>query len=126
MGYAINIGLSIPMALIIYMLTEKLIINLTCEDKYDIRVQKSFVIGFILGLTYITLGLTVFNEGSNMQNYPLKIALFLSGGFMVINSVVFNWNDLDDIAKIIVLCISIIGLITYTYKNKKKEFAINN
>lgn len=119
MGYAINVGLSIPMAIIIYMLTEKLIINLTCNDKYDVRVQKSFVIGFILGLTYITLGLTVFNHGSNMENYSLKMALFLSGGFMVINSVIFNWTDLDDIAKVIILCVSITGLITYTYKNKQ-------
>jgi hypothetical protein len=47
------------------------------------------------------------------------MALFLSGGFMVINSVIFNWTDLDDIAKVIILCVSITGLITYTYKNKQ-------
>ena len=116
MGYAINVGLSIPIAVIIYMLTEKLILNLTCDDKYEIRVQKSFVIGFILGLTYIVLGLTVFNSGSNMKNYSMKLAMFLSGGFLVINSVLFNWHDLDDIAKIIILCVSVTGLVTYTYK----------
>ena len=119
MGYAKDVTLSIPMAIIIYMLTEKLIINLTCNDKYDMRVQKSFVIGFVLGLTYITLGLTVFNAGSNMHNYSLKLGMILSGGFMVINSIVFNWYDLDDIAKIIVLCMSIFSLVTYTYRNTK-------
>jgi multisubunit Na+/H+ antiporter MnhB subunit len=116
MGYAINVGLSIPMAVIIYMLTEKLILHLTCNDKFETRVQKSFIVGFILGLTYITLGLTIFNNGSNMDNYSLKLALFLSGGFMMINSVIFNWTDLDDMAKIIILCVSITGMITYTYK----------
>lgn len=116
MGYAINVGLSIPMAVIIYMLSEKLVIHLTCNDKYDERVQKSFVIGFILGLVYITLGLTVFNEGSDMENHSLRLSLFMSGGFMVINSVVFNWVDLDNMAKIIILCVTITGMITYTYK----------
>ena len=119
MGYAINVGLSVPIGVIIYMLTEKLIINLTCDDKYNVRVQKSFVIGFILGLTYITFGLTFFNQGSNMDNYSVRLALFLSGGFMVINSVIFNWHDLDDIAKIIIMCVSISGLVTYTYRNKQ-------
>lgn len=119
MGYAINVAISVPMAVIIYMLTDKLIISLTCESKYNERVQKSFVMGFIIGLMYIALGLTIFNEGSNMDNQSLQLAMYGAGGFLVLNSVFFNWDDLDEGTKIVILTISISGLVIYSYKNKR-------
>lgn len=119
MGYAINVALSIPMAIIIYMLTEKLIINLTCENKYDDRVQKSFVMGFIMGLMFVALGLSIFDEDSNMDNQSLQLAMYGAGGFLVLNSVFFSWDDLDEGTKIVILGISISGLVMYSYKNKR-------
>jgi hypothetical protein len=119
MGYAINVALSVPMAIIIYMLTEKLIINLTSENKFHERVQKSFVMGFIIGLVFIALGMTAFNEHSNMDNQSLQLSLYGAGSFLVLNSVFFSWDDLDEGTKIIILGVSISGLIIYSYNNKR-------
>ena len=119
MGYAINVAMSVPMAIIIYMLTEKMIINLTSENKFHERVQKSFVMGFIIGLVFIALGLTVFNEHSNMDNQSLQLAMYGAGTFLVLNSVFFSWDDLDEGTKIIILGISIGGLVIYSYNNKR-------
>jgi peptidoglycan/LPS O-acetylase OafA/YrhL len=119
MGYAMNVAVSIPMAIIIYMLTEKLIINLTADNRYNDRVQKSFVMGFIVGLVFIALGITIFGEQSNMDNQSMQLAMYWAGGFLVMNSVFFSWQDLDEGTKIIILCIAVTGLIIYTYHNKR-------
>jgi hypothetical protein len=119
MGYALNVGLSIPMAIIIYLLTEKLIISLTTENKFNERVQKSFVFGFLIGLVFIALGMTIFDESSNMDNHSLQLAMYEAGGFLVLNSVFFSWDVLDEGTKIIILGISITGLILYSYQNKR-------
>ena len=119
MGYAFNVAISIPMAIIIYLLTEKLIISLTAESKFNDRVQKSFVFGFIIGLVFIALGMTMFGTESNMDNQSLQLAMYGAGGFMVLNSVFFSWDDLDEGTKIIILGISITGMILYSYNNKR-------
>jgi hypothetical protein len=126
MGYALDVAISIPMAVIIYMLTEKLIINMTSENKFNDRVQKSFVMGFIIGMCFIALGMSVFGNSSNMNNQPLRFAMYITGGFLVLNSVFFNWDDLDEATKIIILAISAAGLIIYSYRNKGIVFANSN
>lgn len=119
MGYAVNVAISIPMAIIIYMLTTKVIINFTAENKYEDRIQKSFILGFIIGILYIVLGMTIFDENSNMYNQSLQLAMYEAGGFIVVNSVIFSWDDLDEGTKIVILAISMAGMIIYTYKNEK-------
>lgn len=118
MGYATNIIISIPMAIIIYLLTDKMISSFTSENKFNDRVQKNFVLGFIVGMALIALGMTVFAKGSNMENQAIQFALYLAGGFIVLNAVFFNWDSLDESTKIIVLGIGIAGLAIYTYRNK--------
>lgn len=126
MGYAMNVALSIPMAVIIYLLTEKLIISLTSENKFSERVQKSFVFGFIIGLAFIALGMTIFDENSNMDNQSLQLAMYGAGGFLVLNSVFFSWDVLDESTKIIILGISIAGFILYSYQHKRNNKTNND
>jgi len=118
MGYALNVALSIPMAVIIYMLTEKTIISFTNDNKFNDRVQKNFVMSFVIGLAFIALGMTIFAKNSNMDNQALQFALYLAGGFLVLNSVFFSWDDLDEGTKIIILGIGITGCVIYTYQNR--------
>lgn len=118
MGYAFNICLAIPMAIIIFLLSEKLITNLTCDFQFSDRVQNSFVLSFIIGMAYIALGMTFFNEESNIYNQSLQYAMYGAGAFMVLNSVFFSWDSLNEGTKIIVLLISASGLTLYAYKNQ--------
>lgn len=123
MGYAMNVALSIPMAIIIYFLTEKLIIGATSENKFMERVQKSFVIGFIIGLAYIALAMNIFGEGKQFDNQALQLAMYGAGGFLVLNSVVINWNVLDEGTKIILLGLMIAGLVVYSF-TKERSYQI--
>lgn len=124
MGFVKNMAISIPMAIIIYMLTEKIIINITSNNIYNDRIQKSFILSFIVGLTYIIIGLTVFSEKSNLDNQALQFAMYMSGLFLIINAVVFNWNNLSDNTKIIILALTTIAFIMYSYTNKRSNVKI--
>ena len=119
MGYAINVAMSIPMSIIIYMLTEKLIIKLTSDNVFHDKVQKSFVMGFVIGLVFIALAMTLFNKYSNLYNQALQLAMYGTGSLLVLNSVFFSWGDLDEGTKIIILGISMSGLVVYSYNNKQ-------
>lgn len=122
MGYALNCAISIPMAIILYMLTEKLILIATNDtDDYKDRVQKHFVIGFVVGLVFIALGLTIFNKGYDLDNQVIQYALYGSGAFFVLNAVVFNWGGLDEGTKIIILGILMTGLVIYSYNSKRYD-----
>lgn len=119
MGYALNVIMSIPMSIILYILTEKIIINITSDNNFNDRVQKSFIMSFVVGLVFIALGMTVFNENSNIDNQSIRYALYSSGCFLIVNSVFFSWDNLDEETKIIILGISISCLVLYSYNNIK-------
>ncbi len=121
MGYAVNVAISVPMAIIIYMLTEKIIIGATSENNFTERVQKSFVIGFIAGLAFIALAMNTFAEGKRFDNQSLQLAMYAAGGFLVFNSVVINWESLDEGTKIIILGLIIGGLILFSFTSKRSH-----
>jgi len=130
MGLALNVFLSIPMGIIIYMLTEKMIISMVQDKEFNEKVQTNFVIGFVIGLAFIALAMTAFDEGGIFDNQPIQYAMYGAGVFMVLNSVFFSWAILDETTKIMILSISVIGLITYSYaqrrvKLKTKQKAAN-
>jgi multisubunit Na+/H+ antiporter MnhB subunit len=120
MGYGIDTFLSIPLAIILYTLIEKIIINMTSENNYEERVQKSFIISFIVGFLFILLAMTVFGKDSNLYNHTINLSFYITGVFMILNSVLFSWSDLDEGTKIIILGITMMGIIMYAYSRKKK------
>ena len=118
MGYTTNVALSIPMAIIIYMLTEKLIISTVSEKQFDEKVQSNFIIGFITGLVFIALAMTAFADRGAFDNQSLQLALYGAGGFMVLNSVFFSWDVLDEKTKMMILAISVTGMVLWSYTQK--------
>lgn len=119
MGYTTNVALSIPMGIIIYMLTEKLIINTGSEQDFDERVQSNFIVGFVTGLTFIALAMTIFAAHGQLDNQSLQYAMYGAGGFLVLNSVFFSWDLLDDSTKMMILGISISGMIIWSYTQRR-------
>lgn len=117
MGYGSNIVTGLLMGLIIYVLTEKTVIIITEENNFNDKIQKGFIISFIIGLTYIALGMTAFSENNYLENHSLQIAFMGAGIFLVLNSVFINWNNLDEETKMIILAITISGLVIYSYNN---------
>lgn len=126
MGYTTNVALSIPMAIIIYMLTEKLIISTVSEKQFDEKVQSNFIIGFITGLVFIALAMTAFADRGAFDNQSLQLSLYGAGGFMVLNSVFFSWDVLDEKTKMMILAISVTGMVLWSYTQKRFKSSKKN
>lgn len=126
MTYSINIALSIPMAIIIYMLTEKMIITTVSDKEFGEKTQSNFIIGFVTGLAYIALAMTLFSDKGVFDNQVLQMSLYGAGTFFVLNSLFFSWDVLDEQTKMMLLAISVTGLVLWSYtlkrvRNKKKK-----
>lgn len=122
MGYAINVAMSVPMAIIIYLLVEKMIVELTSNNKFNERVQNGFIMSFIVGLIFITLGMTLFGKKSDIENQSVRLALYAAGSMLILNSTFFSWGDLDEGTKIIILIISALGLIFFSYSSNMFKY----
>ena len=118
MGYAWNVAFSIPMAIILYMLSDKMIFNIIKDNIYNERMQKGFIISFLIGLIYCVIGMTILNDTSHIHNKSLQLALYGSGAFLIVNTIIFNWDCHDETTKGIILGIAIIGFVIYTYSNR--------
>jgi hypothetical protein len=109
MGIVKTILVSIPTSAIMYLLVNKIIMQFISHCNYDNMQQKSFILEFICGL--VLLVLAIFTKST------IKYALFITGGFMVVNAGILNWDGLDEYTKIIFLFILFILCVTYSYKN---------
>lgn len=119
MGYAFDVMTSIPIAIILYVLSEKIVRTNITDNRYEKMVQKNFVIMFIIGMVFILLASTLFDEKKKrygIYNRPLQYALYLSGMMALGSSVVVNWDTLDENTKIIILMISLGGCVTMSFK----------
>ena len=125
MGYTTNVALSIPMGIIIYMLTEKTILATMSDKKFSEKVQINFVIGFVTGLAFIALAMTAFANHGVFDNQALQLAIYGAGGFLILNSVFFSWDILDERTKIMILGISITGMILWSFTQRRSQGKTN-
>ena len=119
MGYLLNVSLSVPMGVIVYLLTEKLILGAIAERNFEEKVQSNFIIGFIVGLAYVALAMSAFAEKGIFDNQSMQLAMYGAGIFLVLNSVFFSWDVLDENTKILILTIAISGLVLWSYSLKR-------
>lgn len=126
MGYTTNVALSIPMGIIIYMLTEKMILSTVSDKNFDDKVQSNFIIAFVTGLAFIALAMSVFADNGVCDNQSIQLGMYGAGGFLVLNSVFFNWDVLDENTKIIILAIMISGMIIWSYTQKRTRGKTNS
>ena len=116
MGYAADVMISIPIAIIIYMLVEKLTIISIENEQFNQKIQKNQIILFIIGLALIGLAYSVFSENSKLNNRSLQYSMYLSGGFLLFNSMILNWDVMDENTKVIILVIMFSGSVVFSYR----------
>jgi len=119
MGYAFDVMTSIPIAFILYILSEKIVHTNTKDDKYDISIQKNHIIMFIIGLVFLLLANTIFDEKKKIKslyNRPLQYAMYISGILLLINSMIINWDILNENTKILILMLTLGGCIVLSFK----------
>ena len=120
MNVVMDILIGIIMSCIIYVLAQSVSRSVTSDIEGDDKTQKIFVIDFVIGIVCLFMALTIFRK-SQFKNRALKIATFFGGGWLILNSVVFNWDCLSDATRIVLIGITLLIMVYYVYKKSSEQ-----
>jgi putative effector of murein hydrolase len=121
-----HIILSIPISILTIYLVTLATEYMTEELKYNDKIQKGFIINFIIGLLLIFLSYSLFSKYKILENNTMKYSTFISGVYFTIISILINWTELENTTKIILMTMSIIVLISYSYQIDSNNNKQNN
>lgn len=114
MNIVMDIIIGTIISMIIYVLAQSVSRSITSDIATDDKTQKIFMIDFAIGIVCVFMALTIFKK-SRIKNRALKIATLFGGGYLILNSVVFNWEHLTDMTRIILIGATLLILIKYAY-----------
>ena len=110
----INILLSIPIAGLFILFINKLIEILTIDLKAEDKIKKTLLISFIIGIIGILIGWFIFYK-SKVKNMGVMLGLFLGSLYLMINSLLINWNKLSNDSKLFMIGSIFVALIVISY-----------
>ena len=110
----INILLSFPIAALFILFVNKLIEILTNDLKAEEKIKKNLLIAFIIGIISILIGWFVFHK-SKVKNTAVMLGLFLGALYLMINSLILNWNKLSNDSKLFMIGSTLIAFIIISY-----------
>jgi hypothetical protein len=126
-----NIGLGSIIAFIIYIfvmsISTTIIPNNINSDKYADSAQKIFILNFIIGIFLIFLGNTILKNKNKLRNQAVRYGFLLGGSALMVNSIIMNWDHLDDSTRITLFGLLLFVLIIYSYqRNSTNNMNIDN
>lgn len=119
MNATLNVLLSIPLGILIYLFVEKCIGN-TTNVVFSNNLQKKFVLGFIIGIALMCIAIEVVGNECMYENPVVWYALCGSSLVVILNNTLLNWSDVDDSTKMMILCVTIAGIIAFSYHKNNK------
>jgi cation transport ATPase len=110
----INVLLSIPIAALFVLFISKLIEILTNDLKAEEKIKKNLLIAFIIGIIGILVGWFIFYR-SKVKNIAVMLGLFLGSIYLMVNSLLLNWNKLNNDTKLFMIGSVLVALIIISY-----------
>lgn len=111
--------LSIPIAIMYNLFISKINHMLTEDLSLREKMQRELVIGVIAGIVALILAFCVFGN-KKMENKIAKYGLILGGVLLLLYSVIYNWDSIENVTKLIVLFTIMIFMIGYSYSYIQK------
>jgi len=111
--------LSIPIAIMYNLFISKINHMLTEDLSLREKMQRELVIGVIAGIVALIVAFTVFGN-KKMENKIAKYGLILGGVLLLLYSVIYNWDSIENVTKLIVLFTIMVCMIGYSYSYIKK------
>jgi hypothetical protein len=121
--------LSIPIGIIYNLLISKLGTMVTQNSEYKDKIQKNLIIEIIGGIVALTFAFYIFGTGRKFENKIVKYGLTFGGALLLLYSVIYNWDTVEDGTKLFTLFGIMIFIIIYSYKyigNEKKNNVLAN
>jgi len=89
--------------------------NMTGDLEQHDKVQKQFVLNFLFGLVLLCLAFTLFTHDRKISNRIIKLGFIIGSIFLLFNTIILNWHNLDSTSKTCLLCICLSIIMWYAY-----------
>lgn len=116
-----GIILSIPIGIIYNLIISKIGNMMTKDTIYADKIKKNLIVEIIGGIVALALAFYVFGT-DYFDNKIVKYGLIFGGILLLIYSLIYNWDEIDDYIKLFLFLSVFSGTIIYSYKfikNKK-------
>ena len=98
----LNVLLAIPIGLLFILFVNKLIEILTHDTVAEARIKKNLIIAFIIGIIGILIAWFIFYK-SKVKNIGVMLGLMLGSIYLMINSLILNWDKLSNDTKLFMI-----------------------
>ena len=110
----LNVLLAIPIGLLFILFVNKLIEILTHDTVAEARIKKNIIISFIIGIIGILIAWFIFYK-SKVKNLGVMLGLMLGSIYLMINSLILNWDKLSNDTKLFMIGTILVALIVISY-----------
>ncbi len=115
----VNFFLGGLIGIIYYLIICQISNNLFCENKNIYNSQNSILFLYFGGLIGLFLGSNIFSNNKKLNNSAIKIGLYFGSSFLIFNSMIINWDNMNSQTKLLLLGINFGLIIWFSYFNKK-------
>ena len=110
----LNILLAVPIAALFILFVNKLIEILTHDTIAEARIKKNLIIAFIIGIIGILVAWFIFYK-SKVKNLGVMLGLILGSLYLMVNSLLLNWDKLSNDTKLFMIGTVLVALIVISY-----------
>uniref|UniRef100_A0A6C0ECP8 Uncharacterized protein n=1 Tax=viral metagenome TaxID=1070528 RepID=A0A6C0ECP8_9ZZZZ len=119
MGYLTDVLFACPIGIFYYLFVLKMCEILTCDENYNNKIKKILIISFIAGICGFVLSNYLFGVGKKMENRAVRYGVIFGSAILTINTVLFNWELLDNDTKLFIIGFILLSIIVFAYKVNK-------
>lgn len=117
MGIFTDIALAVPIGIIYNMIIHETGAIFNNKFNYKDKVQRNLLLIFGGGLFGLLTASFILGEKSKYKNNALRYGLYLGSFLLLSHSVMYNWKIMQNDTKIIVMILTFLALIWYTYSS---------
>lgn len=116
MGILGDVVIAVPIGLVYNMIIHKTGEIFNNDINYKDKLQRNLLLSFGGGILGIVLASFVFGKGK-YKNRAIKIGLYIGSILLFFHSIGYNWTIMGNDTKFIIMIVTLISLMWYTYSN---------
>jgi len=110
-----DILISIPISILYIFFIQKLIELLNKDLLYEDKIKRTIAISFVAVIVGFVLAFKIFNY-KKTYNRIAKYSLIFGSTFIFLNSLLYQWPQLSNDTKLIIVGISLSCALIFSYK----------
>ena len=110
-----DILISIPISILYVFFIQKLIELLNKDLIYEEKIKRTIAISFVAVIVGFVIAFKIFNYKKS-YNRIAKYSLILGSSFIFLNSILYQWPQLANDTKLIIIGISLVCALALSYR----------